>query len=334
MLILTFCFSLPALAQTANGKSLPEARGARSGTGQDPVPSKASDLSILTRDAAGKRGAPVPLEIKLIRSGGVDIKSIDVLGLPQGVTISDSVNVFSSSKNKKDADISEWDLSKIQLVQNDGRESTFSLVVAASWTPETSEQIHVATSLITISFNPESPDRTVVASRGGLDGPKQPSARPPQPASGPQAVATPDTPTSDVVVPEVNVAPLGSTVAAGRPAPAPSPRREAGVAAEAKDPPRAVATAQPTTQPDPLVERAKGLIRLGDISGARLLLERAQARNASNATFLLAQTWDPDMLRAWKVRGLRADPERAKDLYAKAADQQQPDGRQLTATGR
>ena len=68
------------------------------------------------------------------------------------------------------------------------------------------------------------------------------------------------------------------------------------------------------------MERARGLIRLGDISGARLLLERAQARNAPNATFLLAQTWDPAMLRSWKVRGLRPDPDLARSLYAKAAE--------------
>lgn len=359
MLILSFCFSLPASAQSANRKSPPVAPAAHDSTNQDSMRGKGSDLSILTHDASGRRGIAIPLEIKLIRSNRVSIKSINVLGLPQGVTISDSVNVFSSSNDKTDADISDWDLSKIQLMQNEAHASTFSLVVAASWTLERSEQINVATSLITIDFDPDTPDRTGVASRGGAHGPEQPLARPPQPASGNQAVATRDTPTSDVTVPEVNVAPLGTNADAGGPAPSTIPPREPSVDAEAKDPPRAVAAAQPaiplkelgvavaakdaardmatpqpTTQPDPLVERAKGLIRLGDISGARLLLERAQARNAANATFLLAQTWDPDMLRAWKVRGLRADTERARSLYAKAAGQVQPDGRQLTATGR
>jgi TPR repeat protein len=95
-----------------------------------------------------------------------------------------------------------------------------------------------------------------------------------------------------------------------------------------------VGNAQPAPLADPLVERARGLIRLGDISGARLLLERAQARNAPNATFLLAQTWDPAMLRRWNVRGLRADPDLARSLYAKAAGQNQTDERLLAATGR
>lgn len=296
--------------------------------------SNGSDLSILTHDVSGKRGVPLPLEIKLIRSSEVYIKSINVLGLPQGVTISDSVNVFSSSNDKKDADITEWDLSKIQIMQSDARASTFSLVIAASWTSEISNKINVATNILTINFNSDSIDRTVGASRGGPDGPEQPPTRPLQPASGPEAVATRNTPTSDVMVPEVTVAPLGNTAPAGRPAPSTTSPGESSVAAKAEDPPRAMAAVPKPTQPDPLVERAKGLIRLGDISGARLLLERAQARDAPHATFLLAQTWDPDMLRTWKVRGLRADPELAKSLYAKAAGQQQPDGRPLTVTGR
>jgi hypothetical protein len=40
------------------------------------------------------------------------------------------------------------------------------------------------------------------------------------------------------------------------------------------------------------------------------------------------------MLRSWKVRGLRSDPDLARSLYAKAASQQQPDERQLAATSR
>ena len=70
-----------------------------------------------------------------------------------------------------------------------------------------------------------------------------------------------------------------------------------------------------------LVERAERLIRLGDISGARLVLERAADRGEPRATFLLAQTCDPRMLRAWNVQGLRPDPERARALYAKAAQE-------------
>ncbi|MER2269203.1 hypothetical protein [Methylobacterium oxalidis] len=79
----------------------------------------------------------------------------------------------------------------------------------------------------------------------------------------------------------------------------------------------APALAEP--KPQALVERAERLIRLGDISGARLVLERAMDRGEPRAVFLLAQTCDPRMLRAWKVQGLQPDPERARALYARAA---------------
>lgn len=83
-----------------------------------------------------------------------------------------------------------------------------------------------------------------------------------------------------------------------------------------------------------LVKRARGLIQSGDISGARRLLEHARARNAPDATLLLAQTYDPERLRAWKVQGLKADPELARVLYERAAEQALPDGRRLTAIAR
>ena len=79
-----------------------------------------------------------------------------------------------------------------------------------------------------------------------------------------------------------------------------------------------------------LVERAERLIRLGDISGARLVLERAADRGDARATFLLAQTCDPRMLRAWKVQGLRPDPDRARALYAKAAQEGLREDRPVT----
>jgi hypothetical protein len=34
----------------------------------------------------------------------------------------------------------------------------------------------------------------------------------------------------------------------------------------------------------------------------------------------LAQTYDARVLRTWNVRGIQADPERARELYAKAVE--------------
>lgn len=333
---LIVCSPLPTSAQMADRHALTEAAISSNTDDMDSARSRAADLSIATHDVSGRLGASLPLEIKLVRTRRVAIEAIHLLGLPRGVTISDSINTFSPSDDKRDVDISAWDLSNIQITQSDERENSFALAVAAVWTPEAGGQTDVATSLLNVRFVPDSPDRTVAA-RG--DEPRGPEATVLQlrgTAPGPQApaaAASHDAPDSDVYVPEVaRLAPLENTPVTGRPA---SPTvTDRTSAAEAASPPRPAATARPAVQKDPLVERAKGLIRLGDISGARLLLERAQARNAPNATFLLAQTWDPAMLRSWKVRGLRSDPDLARSLYAKAASQQQPDERQLAATRR
>ncbi|MGU3336887.1 hypothetical protein ACLBXJ_02620 [Methylobacterium mesophilicum] len=290
---------------------------------------KASDLLIETRNASGTFGVALPLEIKLVRVRNVYIEAIKLLGLPRGATINDSCNTFSSSSDNNDVDVSAWDLSKIQITQSDQRESSFSLAVAAIWTPESGGHIDVTSSRLTVNFAAEHRLRI-----GAADEHAEPEwhALPMRSeALASQAIALQ---TGEGAVPVLAPAAPESTAAITRPAPsrAPGPRPD-GAVEEAHLPP-ASAPAQSSTGPDPLVQRAKGLIRLGDISGARLLLERAQSRNAPNATFLLAQTWDPEMHRAWKVRGLRSDPDRARNLYAKAADQGRTDERQLAATGR
>ncbi|WP_336488979.1 hypothetical protein [Methylobacterium nigriterrae] len=109
---------------------------------------------------------------------------------------------------------------------------------------------------------------------------------------------------------------------AAAPPPAPTP---------AAPPPAEAAAAPSAPEPDAkaLVARAERLIKLGDISGARLILERAASRGNPQATFLLAQTCDPRMLRSWNVQGLKPDPDRARALYAKAAQDGFRDARAL-----
>ncbi len=67
-----------------------------------------------------------------------------------------------------------------------------------------------------------------------------------------------------------------------------------------------------------LLQRAAALIESRDIAGARLVLEKAYAEGSTLAAYRLAQTYDPDMLRAWGIIGIRGDPGRAKELYAVA----------------
>ncbi|WP_132256782.1 hypothetical protein [Methylobacterium segetis] len=112
--------------------------------------------------------------------------------------------------------------------------------------------------------------------------------------------------------------PSALTPGDAKPAPLPQPT-EAQAPTRTAQAQAAKAPAPGEPSPRALVERAERLIRLGDISGARLVLERAMERGEPRAAFLLAQTCDPRMLRAWKVQGLQADPERASALYARAA---------------
>ncbi|WP_150117452.1 hypothetical protein [Microvirga vignae] len=64
-----------------------------------------------------------------------------------------------------------------------------------------------------------------------------------------------------------------------------------------------------------LVDRAEALLQARDISGARLLLERAAERGSARGAYLLAQTYDPSVLARWQVRGVPGDPEKARKFY-------------------
>ncbi|WP_457107503.1 hypothetical protein [Methylobacterium sp. P5_C11] len=328
MLALALSVAITAATPARAADGIP-ASDLTASTESDPTRATASGLLIATRDAAGPPGADLPLEITLVRAPNVSIEAIKLLGLPHGVTISDTTNIFAASIDHADVDVSDWDLSKIRIMQSDPRAGSFSIAVAAIWTPESGGHLDVTSSRLTVRFAPDRPDPA-----GGKPGPDERRADPSDEANlaprmpAAAVAAGQDAPAAEVVARETaaGTAPA-SPAKADRPA---SPAIAAQVPAQV--PAQALARAG-ATAPDPLVERARGLIRLGDISGARLLLERAQARGAPNATFLLAQTWDPAMLRAWKVRGLRPDPDRARSLYAKAAGQDRAEERRLAAKG-
>jgi hypothetical protein len=72
------------------------------------------------------------------------------------------------------------------------------------------------------------------------------------------------------------------------------------------------------TADDRLVARADALFRTGDVSGARLLLERSMETGNARATFLLAETFDPHVLAQLGALGIRSDAAKARELYARA----------------
>ncbi|MBJ6125180.1 hypothetical protein [Microvirga splendida] len=69
---------------------------------------------------------------------------------------------------------------------------------------------------------------------------------------------------------------------------------------------------------DRLVSRAEELLRQGDVSGARLVLEHALAGGHARAAFLLAETFDPNTLAKLGALGLKGDAAKAREFYARA----------------
>ena len=80
-----------------------------------------------------------------------------------------------------------------------------------------------------------------------------------------------------------------------------------------------------------LMKRAKGLMEIGDIAPARLLLERAADAQEASAALLLAQTYDPAVLGTLDMRSITADPALAREWYQKAATLGSLDAKQRLA---
>jgi hypothetical protein len=165
-----------------------------------------------------------------------------------------------------------------------------------------------------------------------------------QPAGSP-----PNLPISDVGARAMPSAALSEERAAGRLPPTPADPVDASAQAAQPDKAGAVAMLEPTpviaAKPQPLQEdaspsppflakpqarrlsseeidslrlRAEKSIEQGDISGARPLLERAAEAEDVGSILLLAQTYDPSQLARWRIRGIRPDPDRARQLYERA----------------
>jgi predicted nucleic acid-binding Zn-ribbon protein len=67
-----------------------------------------------------------------------------------------------------------------------------------------------------------------------------------------------------------------------------------------------------------LVRRADALLRSGDVSGARLVLERASNEGSAQAAFRLGETYDPAVLSELGALGIRGNTATARELYLRA----------------
>jgi hypothetical protein len=96
------------------------------------------------------------------------------------------------------------------------------------------------------------------------------------------------------------------------------------VAPAVREPAPVTREAPPARRIDPdelaaLLKRAKGLLAIGDITSARLLLERAADAQEPEAALMLAGTYDPQVLGSQDLRSVSPDPAAARSWYQKAA---------------
>jgi hypothetical protein len=180
------------------------------------------------------------------------------------------------------------------------------------------------------------------ASLGGGQG----EAAPP-PAQPPQRVATVTAPEPRIAAPEAQAVyrsrPAEAAAAAPTVAPpansnayASQPSREeiqaayqsamkggqVAAVAPVAPPPQPAAPAVRRMDPDELaglLKRAKSLLAVGDISAARLLLERAADAQEAEAALMLGTTYDPLVIGNQDMRSITPDPAMARQWYQKAA---------------
>ncbi|WP_108520781.1 hypothetical protein [Bradyrhizobium algeriense] len=96
------------------------------------------------------------------------------------------------------------------------------------------------------------------------------------------------------------------------------------VAPVVREPVPVTREAAPVRRIDPdelaaLLKRAKSLLAIGDITSARLLLERAADAQEAEAALMLAGTYDPLVLGSQDLRSITPDPAAARVWYQKAA---------------
>jgi hypothetical protein len=128
-----------------------------------------------------------------------------------------------------------------------------------------------------------------------------------------------------------------NAVAVTTPAPAvPQMSREVEPPRVEPAPPPPVAAVPEPRPIDPLSQdevvslrkRGQELIAVGDIASARLILTRLAEAGDADASLMLAGTFDANVLARLHVVGIRPDPAKAREWYAKAADLGSAEARQ------
>jgi TPR repeat protein len=108
------------------------------------------------------------------------------------------------------------------------------------------------------------------------------------------------------------------TQQAPAPAPPPAPGSAVAAAPAMQEAPRASPALSPAMTAA-LLQRGRQMLSVGDISAARRLLERAAAGGSGAAAVALGRTYDPSVLAALGVHGIRPDAVAAAEWYRRGA---------------
>jgi len=71
-------------------------------------------------------------------------------------------------------------------------------------------------------------------------------------------------------------------------------------------------------QANALLDRAEAMLKNGDLTAARLILERVAEGEDARAAYLLARTYDPAVMQKLGIIGISPDAEKARRLYEQA----------------
>ena len=290
------------------------------GNEPDAIRNSRQSLVLTSRDIRSESGQRLPLNISIRRKNDITVESIKLVGLPAGYVLGDSLRSVRSDESGENLDVTGWDTSSLWIAPPDKRSEHFWLSLVVVWKWKSSGSIEVTMTDFSVEVSPN------LGSRGISTGALLHHPRLDENGQTPSHAIVPLPPGPASPEPQMSKSDITSM-------------RDADTSVtskEARAPPPAPKPSSPAQSTDvrSFVARAKDLIARGDISGAQLFLERARARKEPDATFLLAQTWDPKMLRQWNVRGLRPDPERARALYDEASKGETTDERLRSAKNR
>jgi hypothetical protein len=110
---------------------------------------------------------------------------------------------------------------------------------------------------------------------------------------------------------------------------APAPRSVPVQRIVALPPQPAANGAEPGTEDiDRMVKRGESFFAQGDVTAARVLLERAAEAHDARAALALGSTYDPNVLKKMGAVGFKPDREQARNWYVRAAEYGSPEARQ------